>query len=185
MDSRSHYNIPLPAQPYYECVFCKRGFNNPQALGGHMNIHRKDRGKPANPRNNAPAVVSVHERPVIYVRGFYNNPYYANQAAHDPGMSGCSRCFPDQPLASSSAGVYDRPQDMGLFREEEKEGGGQGEVDLELRLGQKPAWWICIGIFLEAAVDSLMCRVCFGFLARVLFRAVFWVNLISSGYVLT
>ncbi|KGN61620.1 hypothetical protein Csa_006775 [Cucumis sativus] len=27
----------------YECIFCKRGFTNAQALGGHMNIHRKDR----------------------------------------------------------------------------------------------------------------------------------------------
>lgn len=25
----------------YECFFCKRGFSNAQALGGHMNIHRK------------------------------------------------------------------------------------------------------------------------------------------------
>ncbi|KAL4558199.1 hypothetical protein LXL04_036397 [Taraxacum kok-saghyz] len=25
----------------YECTFCKRGFTNAQALGGHMNIHRK------------------------------------------------------------------------------------------------------------------------------------------------
>ncbi|XP_044504132.1 zinc finger protein 1-like [Mangifera indica] len=29
----------------YECVFCKRGFTTAQALGGHMNIHRKNRGK--------------------------------------------------------------------------------------------------------------------------------------------
>ncbi|CAK7346443.1 unnamed protein product [Dovyalis caffra] len=29
----------------YECVFCKRGFTTAQALGGHMNIHRKDRAK--------------------------------------------------------------------------------------------------------------------------------------------
>lgn len=29
----------------YECVFCKRGFTTAQALGGHMNIHRKDRVK--------------------------------------------------------------------------------------------------------------------------------------------
>lgn len=29
----------------YECVFCKRGFNTAQALGGHMNIHRKDRAR--------------------------------------------------------------------------------------------------------------------------------------------
>ncbi|XP_062102731.1 uncharacterized protein LOC133812880 [Humulus lupulus] len=27
----------------YECVFCKRGFTTAQALGGRMNIHRKDR----------------------------------------------------------------------------------------------------------------------------------------------
>ncbi|CAA0823241.1 Transcriptional regulator TAC1 [Striga hermonthica] len=27
----------------YECVFCKRGFNTAQALGGHMNIHRSTR----------------------------------------------------------------------------------------------------------------------------------------------
>ncbi|KAK7284094.1 hypothetical protein RJT34_18833 [Clitoria ternatea] len=28
---------------FYECIFCKRGFTTAQALGGHMNIHRKDR----------------------------------------------------------------------------------------------------------------------------------------------
>ncbi|KAK3137236.1 hypothetical protein QOZ80_5BG0449580 [Eleusine coracana subsp. coracana] len=42
---------PAPAaaspKPYYECVFCKRGFTTAQALGGHMNIHRRDRAKPA------------------------------------------------------------------------------------------------------------------------------------------
>ncbi|KAI4385567.1 hypothetical protein MLD38_003578 [Melastoma candidum] len=29
----------------YGCIFCKRGFANAQALGGHMNIHRKDKEK--------------------------------------------------------------------------------------------------------------------------------------------
>ncbi|PKA66425.1 Transcriptional regulator TAC1 [Apostasia shenzhenica] len=29
----------------YDCIFCKRGFSTAQALGGHMNIHRKDRSK--------------------------------------------------------------------------------------------------------------------------------------------
>ncbi|WOG94443.1 hypothetical protein DCAR_0313739 [Daucus carota subsp. sativus] len=29
----------------YKCNFCERGFSNAQALGGHMNIHRKDRAR--------------------------------------------------------------------------------------------------------------------------------------------
>ncbi|XP_022755817.1 transcriptional regulator SUPERMAN-like [Durio zibethinus] len=29
----------------YKCTFCKRGFSNAQALGGHMNIHRRDKAK--------------------------------------------------------------------------------------------------------------------------------------------
>ncbi|KAH6798414.1 hypothetical protein C2S51_034898 [Perilla frutescens var. frutescens] len=29
----------------FRCSFCRRGFSNAQALGGHMNIHRKDRAK--------------------------------------------------------------------------------------------------------------------------------------------
>ncbi|MED6109778.1 hypothetical protein PIB30_036721 [Stylosanthes scabra] len=32
----------------YDCTFCRRGFTNAQALGGHMNIHRKDRVKNKN-----------------------------------------------------------------------------------------------------------------------------------------
>ncbi|KAJ7954751.1 Transcriptional regulator TAC1 [Quillaja saponaria] len=29
----------------YKCTFCRRGFTNAQSLGGHMNIHRKERAK--------------------------------------------------------------------------------------------------------------------------------------------
>ncbi|KAI4368868.1 hypothetical protein MLD38_017376 [Melastoma candidum] len=29
----------------YECIACSRGFSSAQALGGHMNIHRKDKAK--------------------------------------------------------------------------------------------------------------------------------------------
>ncbi|KAJ1391830.1 Zinc finger C2H2-type [Sesbania bispinosa] len=39
----------------YDCTFCKRGFTNAQALGGHMNIHRKERtnkAKQNTPNNN-------------------------------------------------------------------------------------------------------------------------------------
>ncbi|KAD4584587.1 hypothetical protein E3N88_22188 [Mikania micrantha] len=36
----------------YECNFCKRGFTNAQALGGHMNIHRKH--KPNHKESSPP-----------------------------------------------------------------------------------------------------------------------------------
>ncbi|KAK1437311.1 hypothetical protein QVD17_03102 [Tagetes erecta] len=34
-----------PGSRSYECIFCKRGLTSAQALGGHMNIHRKHRAK--------------------------------------------------------------------------------------------------------------------------------------------
>lgn len=43
----------------YECVFCKRGFTTAQALGGHMNIHRKDRAKTSIPYTAADSMVST------------------------------------------------------------------------------------------------------------------------------
>lgn len=50
----------------YECVFCKRGFTSAQALGGHMNIHRKDRAlktttRVINRNNNDPNFVSSNK----------------------------------------------------------------------------------------------------------------------------
>ncbi|XP_073134227.1 transcriptional regulator TAC1-like [Henckelia pumila] len=39
----------------YECTFCKRGFTNAQALGGHMNIHRKDKAKAKQKNQEEPS----------------------------------------------------------------------------------------------------------------------------------
>ncbi|KAI9119360.1 hypothetical protein K1719_010035 [Acacia pycnantha] len=46
-DDRSEHNEErgISTGRSYGCVFCKRGFTTAQALGGHMNIHRKDRAK--------------------------------------------------------------------------------------------------------------------------------------------
>lgn len=40
----------------YDCIFCKRGFTNSRALGGHMNIHRKERtnAKKGTPNSSLP-----------------------------------------------------------------------------------------------------------------------------------
>lgn len=61
----------------YECVFCKRGFTTAQALGGHMNIHRKDRAK-AKPSN----LTKPHHETEYYIdpRFFYSsNPNHPSQ----------------------------------------------------------------------------------------------------------
>lgn len=50
----------------YECIFCKRGFTTAQALGGHMNIHRKERA------NKTKASFSSHPSSSNNVDGINN-----------------------------------------------------------------------------------------------------------------
>ncbi|KAI4983172.1 hypothetical protein ZWY2020_023664 [Hordeum vulgare] len=49
-------------QPY-KCAFCRRGFPTAQALGGHMNVHRKDR--PATKAEPRGAGVCSQESPAV------------------------------------------------------------------------------------------------------------------------
>jgi hypothetical protein len=46
----------------YDCTFCKRGFSNAQALGGHMNIHRKDKAKLHQTPANSNQIPIIDER---------------------------------------------------------------------------------------------------------------------------
>ncbi|KAM7257608.1 hypothetical protein ACFE04_013349 [Oxalis oulophora] len=58
----------------YQCVFCKRGFTTAQALGGHMNIHRKDRSSNLNNINkniNRRVVPSVASNHKVKVHSFF------------------------------------------------------------------------------------------------------------------
>ncbi|KAL5713507.1 hypothetical protein ACHQM5_015575 [Ranunculus cassubicifolius] len=44
----------------YTCTFCRREFRSAQALGGHMNVHRRDRAKlRQSPPSSAPDTVSL------------------------------------------------------------------------------------------------------------------------------
>ncbi|KAG0517442.1 hypothetical protein BDA96_09G089900 [Sorghum bicolor] len=53
-------------KPYYECVFCKRGFTTAQALGGHMNIHRRDRAKPTRDSPTSSGITTVSRNVECY-----------------------------------------------------------------------------------------------------------------------
>ncbi|XP_039019821.1 transcriptional regulator TAC1-like [Hibiscus syriacus] len=135
----------------YECIFCKRGFTNAQALGGHMNIHRKDRAKAKQPTSSSVPSRQPNEE--------YMDPRYVPAIPTlDP-----SKCYPileaeaqgndhmyfQEPSKYSSYGHYEEllganlslqvgPTNVdntemtikGIMKED--------EVDLELRLGHHP-----------------------------------------------
>lgn len=64
-EQQGDLNEDLGVGRSYECVFCKRGFNTAQALGGHMNIHRKDRLK------SKPAAATAKQQEIYTGPRFY------------------------------------------------------------------------------------------------------------------
>ncbi|WOL10685.1 hypothetical protein Cni_G19444 [Canna indica] len=142
-------------RPYYECTFCKRGFSNAQALGGHMNIHRKDRAR-ARPRPPAlPAGSHFAVELEEYCGAFYPQVY------EPPARSSASYGPVLFPASGSGASERRRTTDddggglqlrLGLSSGHDHVDGGvvegregwrrkevdEGEVDLELRLGHHP-----------------------------------------------
>ncbi|EPS69858.1 hypothetical protein M569_04905 [Genlisea aurea] len=42
---RENYHLHQTKKSFFMCNFCNRGFSNAQALGGHMNVHRRDRAR--------------------------------------------------------------------------------------------------------------------------------------------
>lgn len=129
----------------YECMFCKRGFTTAQALGGHMNIHRKDRAKMRQPPTNL-------AKKTEFSGYAHHQQSYMNQMPLYPYPLFNFTCS-----ASSSLGKDEgvrRPQELSLFNKDvplslsmrfdgggledggEKMKEGEEEVDLELRLGQ-------------------------------------------------
>ncbi|XP_027174956.1 probable transcriptional regulator RABBIT EARS [Coffea eugenioides] len=65
-DHEQQARSPTSQSRLYECNFCKKGFSNAQALGGHMNIHRKDKAKLKQ--------ASKENQRLIDAQGMPNNP---------------------------------------------------------------------------------------------------------------
>ncbi|XP_072967989.1 uncharacterized protein [Typha angustifolia] len=121
---------------FYNCTFCKRGFSSAQALGGHMNIHRKDRAK-TKPSSST----SISERS----KSSMTSSYY--------GMNTSYQSYPTYLSPTMDASLHaQRPQELSLFSDRKNLGldmhigydeGGEDreekeELDLELRLGHEP-----------------------------------------------
>ncbi|XP_039013765.1 transcriptional regulator TAC1-like [Hibiscus syriacus] len=143
----------------YECVFCKRGFMTAQALGGHMNIHRKDRAKSNRP-SSVDEIYSSLRLSYSYPPIQRYQPHYVSCQAFFPASWGWG--FRPQHTHHGNEPFVDNSRYMNPFRVEEdwsqslnlrigpshvhynennKAGGSSQEdheIDLELRLGQYP-----------------------------------------------
>ncbi|KAM3223531.1 hypothetical protein ACQJBY_057097 [Aegilops geniculata] len=134
-------------QPY-KCAFCRRGFPTAQALGGHMNVHRKDR--PATKAAPRDASVCGQESPAVIdallAYGVLVHPEASGAAG---GSSRIRAQRPPRELrlfghvddagrgkedqgwgARDRGGCHEAKDDAGDHGEQEEE-----ELDLELRLG--------------------------------------------------
>ncbi|XP_052179831.1 transcriptional regulator SUPERMAN-like [Diospyros lotus] len=152
----------------YECVYCKRGFTTAQALGGHMNIHRKDKAKtrPAAPLIHSSHNYNKHDEqfctnPGIFLQPVSNHlaPYYNNSAVSEVGY----RTYFPAPAATAARPSNEfSGQNPQIFRpsgddwrlslslrfapvlleedtDQEMRGGSEEDgLDLELRLGHNP-----------------------------------------------
>lgn len=152
-------NTDLGMGRSYQCVFCRRGFTTAQALGGHMNIHRKDRAKTSTKSNSSSILKNKQEENVNYTGPRFYQPissytprYAAAQGAqihyrtffpastsstHDHQNSIRSIPFEEDCHMNLSLqfGTTKFVEDM----EKRRFGGSEDDgLDLELRLGHDP-----------------------------------------------
>ncbi|KAF5752371.1 putative C2H2 and C2HC zinc fingers superfamily protein [Tripterygium wilfordii] len=92
----------------YECTFCKRGFTNAQALGGHMNIHRKDRAKAKQNNYNS----SMFNEEYLY-------PIYSPMNIFED-QSNYNLCFQRPPAATASSVSRNTILPYGCFNQQEQ-----------------------------------------------------------------
>ncbi|MFS7953853.1 putative transcription factor C2H2 family [Helianthus anomalus] len=96
----------------YECNFCKRGFTNAQALGGHMNVHRKHKAKLKESSSSPPPIAASATT---------GNPFSSSQGKK-------------KPLPLFGEGLSDS-RNVHLENRTVNPPSSVREVDLELRLG--------------------------------------------------
>ncbi|XP_020211636.1 transcriptional regulator SUPERMAN [Cajanus cajan] len=133
----------------YECIFCKRGFTTAQALGGHMNIHRKERAnnknKPVSIFPNSPPSSSnkVDGNNNYADLGFFSQfPSHSSTAPSIKPSHGEFLCVENQrghhvfaqDWRKRNLSLYSNPLHFHEIKDKLEESEGDG-LDLELRLG--------------------------------------------------
>ncbi|KAI3443042.1 uncharacterized protein J3R85_000398 [Psidium guajava] len=112
----------------FTCAFCKRGFSNAQALGGHMNIHRRDRAKLRESMEEGTLSLAVMPG---------KNP--ASPENHEGKRSGNKTLLTGPCTASAEDKACAQARDDGVEEERMQfsPSSDQTELDLELRLGHE------------------------------------------------
>ncbi|XP_022963634.1 transcriptional regulator TAC1-like [Cucurbita moschata] len=140
-------SIQISSGRSYECVFCKRGFTTAQALGGHMNIHRKDRVKAKTTSPSKPELFNNHpsHQPFqtyfppssSWYLGSSTTPPHDHQLSNDTNNPQYLNAF-NMSLASRSSPALastDRREKRSDDNSGENNDDNHEELDLELRLG--------------------------------------------------
>lgn len=140
----------------YTCTFCYRGFSNAQALGGHMNIHRKERAelKQAADENAPPLDIAIN--PTDHEPQSLEEKFLFQLDSSEENS-----CTPERPDDTRGKVGVEELQQLSLFVETPSAGDDKmaidcdgcnekkemqlshalpqtAEVDLELRLGPEP-----------------------------------------------
>ncbi|KAJ8899747.1 hypothetical protein K2173_019447 [Erythroxylum novogranatense] len=142
------------AQKSYTCAFCKRGFSNAQALGGHMNIHRRDRAKlrEASDENLLSLDITRSTNPLDVSEVFKekSSGLAESRGEKSPILRELEVSLSVEDDETTRNKGSEEFQQLPLFLEvektdanEEKKHSGQdssqAELDLELRLGPEPS----------------------------------------------
>ncbi|PKA45861.1 Transcriptional regulator TAC1 [Apostasia shenzhenica] len=99
---------------FYLCIFCKQGFSRGQALGGHMNIHRRDRAK----------MKPLKAEDDDYIRHGYHANYHFKRVNNLGSPALCFNAATSGARGVKVAAVYDRRRlpELGISGEELKLG---------------------------------------------------------------
>ncbi|CAK9165444.1 unnamed protein product [Ilex paraguariensis] len=143
----------------YECTFCKRGFTNAQALGGHMNIHRKDKAKATKQHTQKSSTSFSNKFTEDHMTSSFISPILSNQGRYYEVLGTQMMYFPASDSSynllvprSEQLSVHEESPspnlslqvgspNMGERKWKKRDGGEEkmeNEVDLELRLGHDP-----------------------------------------------
>ncbi|CAN6276756.1 unnamed protein product [Urochloa humidicola] len=130
----------------YTCAFCRREFRSAQALGGHMNVHRRDRAKMRGGHHGGASAAAAAAQAQLVAAAAPDT----DEATHAAAAAAATKYAVLYPILNSNAAgavlipsgdvLLSAPVAMAPAHDrcdvsDDEEGDGK-DVDLELRL-----WW--------------------------------------------